>query len=104
MSNSSQSISEPLLPEHQLLADAAPEIELSANFRSHVLAECAASHALAQKILAAKIFAGAVTFFFAASMIYAWWHSQPAANPQVQKPTVQVEHDSPRNPISSGHP
>ncbi|MEP3478663.1 MAG: hypothetical protein ABJZ55_05405 [Fuerstiella sp.] len=103
MSNTSHSIPEPFIPEHQLLADAAPEIELSANFRSHVLAECAASHALAQKILAAKLLAGTLTFLFAASMFYVWWKTDPPVNPQVQQPDPHTQPDSPRNPLSSGN-
>lgn len=103
MNNTGHSIPEPLLPEHQLLAEAAPKIELSANFRSHVLAECAASHALAQKLFAAKVVVGIVIAIFAASMVYVWWNSEPLANPKMERPAAMSQPNPSMNPISSGN-
>lgn len=102
MSDSSHSIPEPLLPEHQLLADAAPEIELSANFRSHVLAECSASHAMAQKILAAKVAAGILAAALAAAAVYVQWNTEPVSNPRLQPPAVTIEPEPFVPSISSG--
>jgi hypothetical protein len=42
-------ITEPLLPEHQLIRDCAPVHELSAGFKGRVMAECSVSMASAAK-------------------------------------------------------
>lgn len=106
MSNSSHSIPEPLLPEHQLLADAAPQIELSANFRSQVLAECSASHAMAQKVFAAKVAAGILAALLAAVLAYVMWNSEPEYSPRLPRPAVQPDPQQTSqpsvSPISSG--
>lgn len=111
MSNSSHSIPEPLLPEHQLLADAAPQIELSANFRSQVLAECSASHAMAQKVFAAKVAAGILAALLAAVLAYVMWNSEPEYSPKLPRPAAaqpavqlgpQQTSQPSVSPISSG--
>lgn len=103
MSNSPQPIPEPLLPEHKLLADAAPKIELSAGFRSQVLAECVASQALAAKLFAAKVAGAIFTALLVGCVAYTWWHSEPTFSPQQQPSTPPIEDVSPASPISSSH-
>lgn len=78
MTDSAHSLPEPQLPEHQLLAEAAPQLELSANFRAQVLSECAASYALAQKIFYAKVLAGCLAAILAVTGIVSWWNHDPA--------------------------
>lgn len=48
-------IAEPALPEHQLIRDAAPMPELSAGFRSRVIAECGISIAVARRTFRLKV-------------------------------------------------
>lgn len=101
MSNSSHPIPEPLLQEHQLLAEAAPEVELSAGFRSQVLAQCSASQAMAQKVFAAKVAAGVLTAALAGAAVYAMWNSEPEFDPQLMSP-VSTGPDQPVQSISTG--
>ena len=88
MSVSPYPVSEPVLPEHQLLADAAPEIELSADFRAKVLKECAASRALAQKVFAAKVIAAILAILLAGTVTYSMWNTEATVQPPPQPAEV----------------
>ena len=48
-------IAEPALPEHELIRDAAPMPELSAGFKSRVIAECGISIAVARRTFRLKV-------------------------------------------------
>lgn len=89
MTNHTHSISEPLLPEYQLLADAAPEIKLSAGFRSKVLLECAASQALARKILIAKSIAIVMLLIGTVAGAHVLWN-RPSANVSIEESVDSV--------------
>ncbi len=50
-----KNLPEPSLPEHELIADSAPIPELSAGFKSRVMAECGTSIASAQRSFRLKV-------------------------------------------------
>jgi hypothetical protein len=52
------SLSEPALPEHELICDAAPMPKLSAGFKSRVLAECGTSIMAARRTFRLKVAGG----------------------------------------------
>lgn len=95
MSVSPYPVPEPVLPEHQLLADAAPEIELSADFRAKVLKECAASRVLAQKVFAAKVIAAILAILLAGTVTYSMWNAEATVQPQQPQWPTEVPEAQP---------
>lgn len=100
MTNHPHSIPEPVLPEHQLLADAAPTVELSAGFRSKVMTECAASYALAQKIFYAKVIATVLLVICAVVGTYVLLNRPAGFDPVIKEIPQDVQPKT--APLSTG--
>ena len=91
------SIPEPALPEHELIRDAAPMPELSAGFKSRVLAECGTSIVAARRAFRLKV-AGSFGAVCCLSLLFCL--SLPMDDTPDQQITVQPPAPQPVSPQS----
>ncbi|MEO2019446.1 MAG: hypothetical protein ABGZ53_34350 [Fuerstiella sp.] len=94
-------IAEPALPEHELIRDAAPMPELSAGFKSRVIAECGVSMAVARRAFRLKV-AGSFAAVCCLGVLFCL--SIPTDTPHDRQLTDQPAIPQPANhqPVSPG--
>ncbi|HIK90639.1 MAG TPA: hypothetical protein EYG03_01415 [Planctomycetes bacterium] len=87
-------IAEPALPEHELIRDAAPMPELSAGFKSRVIAECGVSIAVARRAFRLKV-AGSFAAVCCLGILFCL--SIPTNTPDVPQMAEQPATPQPEN-------